>query len=168
MQKKPTINASSESRLEPSELRFKPIQTHQIPHTDPTQPTNPPSSKPTISTVVKTHTSKETHHWCLVGIIIGAIGALIQTHRSHQSPHVDPSDSTLRKPRGLRSEESREQMRKREKRREIMREKREIPKLKRRERVLKNYFFIQFSYSTILHLRWSYSTISKKFNLYQV
>lgn len=77
------------------------------------------------------YTSKETHHRCLVGITIGAI-EVIQFH-------------CCQNPWGLGFEESREQRadekerRKREKRREIMRE-REIPGLKREERVLKNYF----------------------------
>ena len=167
--KKPTTDALLESRLKPSELRFKPIgaltpiQTQLI---------DPPSSKPTISIVVKTHTSKETHHCCLVGITIGAIKAPIQTHRSHRSPHVDPSNSNVEE--ATRSWVWREQgayekeRRKREKRRKIMREEREISGLKRGERVLNFFFLIQFSYNTILHLRWYCSTISKKFCLSQV
>ena len=126
--KKPTTNASSESRLEPSKLRFKPIRALTPIQT---QPTDPPSSKPKTSTVVKTHTSKATHHQCLVRITIGAIGALTPTQL------IPP----LRKPRGLGSKESRKQMRKREgreKRREIMRKEREIPGLKRGERAFKN------------------------------
>ena len=97
-------------------------------------------------------------------------------YQSHWSSNSNPSESLepscqairairfhrCQNPRGLRFEESREQMRKREKRREIMREEREIPWLKRGERVLKNYFFIPFSYSTIFHLRWYCSTMLKK------
>ena len=59
-------------------------------------PTEPLSLKPTISTVVKIHTSKETHQPSLIGITIGDIGAPIQTHRSH----VDPSDFTVKEAMG--------------------------------------------------------------------
>ena len=60
--------------------------------------------------------------------------------------------------------------RKREKRREEMRVEREIPRLKRTSSInffFYLYLFIPFSYSIILHLRWYYSYISKKFGLFQ-
>ena len=73
----------------------------------------------------------------------------------------------MEKPRGLGSEERREQRvdekerRKREKRREIMREEREISRLKRRRESIKNYYFVlELSYSAILPLELHCSTIA--------
>ena len=63
---------------------------------------------------------KGSEHRCLVGITIRERGS------SEREKHLTYQRESL----GF--EESREQMRKREKRREIMRDQREIPELKRR------------------------------------
>ena len=71
---------------------------------------------------------------------------------------------SLEKAQGLGSEESREQMRKREKRREIMREEREISRLKRRRESIKNYYFVlELSYNAILQVELHCSTIANFF-----
>ena len=107
---------------------------------------------------------KGSKHRCLVGITIGERGS-----SEREASNLLEREGHRRKPWVWREQRANEkERRKREKRRKIMREEREISGLKRGERVLNFFFLIQFSYNTILHLRWYCSTISKKFSLSQV
>ena len=88
--KKPTTNASSESQSKPSELRFKPIQTHQSPHTNPNLAHRP--------IVIKTHNL----HRCQNPHLQRNPPPMPRRnhYQSHQSPHADPSDSTVKEATG--------------------------------------------------------------------
>ena len=155
MQKKPTTNASSESRSKPSELRFKLIQTHRSPYADPN-----PSHRPTV---IKTHDL----HYCQNPHLQRNPPPMpcrnhYRSHWSSDSNPLEPSKPSRRpiwfhrwgshRVLGLKRVESKWEREKeeREKKRNNEKGERNFRVKKGKESVLKNYYyFIQFNYSTI-------------------